>query len=187
MARLSLSLSRSVLLCRGCCDIILLLQLFSLCKYALCTSLSHTCTQPFPIQTLFFLFYIGSSCMIYGLGFCWRVWCAISGIIKLSINDSCSHSNTCVTQQAAVSDVVHISYVLCPYGSVLPVFLYEISYSLFSIQDLLHSHILETNTLYRHLIYQSLFLILCVLSPYLLHKQHTLQARNNTHTHTHKR
>lgn len=33
----------------------------------------------------------------------------------------CSQTNTCVTQWAAVSDVVHISYVSCPCGSVLTV------------------------------------------------------------------
>lgn len=51
-------------------------------------------------------------------GGCWRVWCAISRIIKLSINDFCSQTNTCVAQWAAVSGVVHISYVLCPYRAV---------------------------------------------------------------------
>lgn len=64
------------------------------------------------------LFYTCSSCMIHELGGCWRVWCAISRIIKLSINDFCSQTNTCVAQWAAVSGVVHISYVLCPYRAV---------------------------------------------------------------------
>lgn len=56
--------------------------------------------------------------MIHELGGCWRVWCAISRIIKLSINDFCSQTNTCVAQWAAVGGVVHISYVLCPYRAV---------------------------------------------------------------------
>lgn len=89
------------------------------------------------------LFYTCSSCMIHELGGCWRVWCAISRIIKLSINDFCSQTNTCVAQWAAVSGVVHISYVLCPYRAVCTESLcaclrvcvracvYEIIYSLF--------------------------------------------------------
>lgn len=53
---------------------------------------------------------------------CWEVWCTISGIIKLTIDDFCFQTNICVKWWAAVSNV-HISYVLCPYGSVLTVFL----------------------------------------------------------------
>lgn len=81
--------------------------------------LTHTAFPFSYSHFLFLLFTAACSSMIHELGVCCRVWCAISGIIKLTINDFCSQTNTCVTQWAAVSDVVHISYVLCPYGSVL--------------------------------------------------------------------
>lgn len=101
-----------ILYCFCCC-----------CRYANMgrVHLTHASFSYSYSHFLFFPFYTACSCMIHGLRVCWGVWCAISGIIKLTINDFCSQTNTCVTQRAAVSDVVHISYVSCPHGSVLTV------------------------------------------------------------------
>lgn len=104
----------------------------------------------------FLFFFTAGYCMIHGLRGCWGVWCAISGIIKLTINDFCSQTNTCVTQWAAAS-VVHISYVSCPYGSVLTVCLCMKSFvsidvllsqpiSLSAIYVNANMHILHTQT-----------------------------------------
>lgn len=99
----------------------------------------------FPIHTVISYFsFLYCLFLTHGLGVCWGVWCAISGIIKLTINDFCSQTNTCVTQWAAVSDVVHISYVLCPYGSVLTVSLCMKSFTVCFCRLLSHPTSLST-------------------------------------------
>lgn len=56
----------------------------------------------------------------------------------------CSQTNTCVTQWAAVSDAVHISYISCPYGSLLNVSLCMKSFRLYFYRHSTFSpHILE--------------------------------------------
>lgn len=176
-----------------------------------CVCIAHTtffyshCPPP-----LFFCFILPVLVWYMGWGFCLRVWCAITGIIKLSINDFCSQTNTCVTQRAAVSDVVHISYVLPPYESVLTYSLGKITYRLrLYTSSTFPPHMLGciyksiyTVNMYitdsHHLIYQSFYLlvVLWVLSPVSLQHSdsHTINmpyaidkhARKHAQACTHK-
>lgn len=107
--------------------VVLILYCFCLCCHYANMGRVHFTHAAFYVVIYYFSFC--TVFMVPGLRICWGVWCAISGIIKLTINDFCSQSNTCVAQRAAVSDVVHISYVSCPYGSVLTVSLCRKSFT----------------------------------------------------------
>lgn len=92
----------------GCCNIILFVQLFSLCIHGLFASSTYSFFLFIQLFSVFSFLY----CWFFydtWSGVCWGVWCAISRIIKLTINDFCSQTNSCVTQWAAVNDAVHIS------------------------------------------------------------------------------
>lgn len=99
--------------------------------YANMGCLTHTASSYSYGHILFLPLPTACSRMIHGLRVCWGVCCAISGIIKLTINDFCSQTNTCVTQWAAASDVSYfirsVSMRIC--SRRLPA--YETVYSLF--------------------------------------------------------
>lgn len=179
---------------------VILHRFCSCCHYANTDRLhlTHAASSYSYSHFLYFPFHAACSCMIHGQRVCWGVWCAISGIIKLTINDFCSQTNTCVTQRAAVSDVVHISYVWRPYGSLLTVSLnhlqirsvhvllsHPISLTKFNVnakrhdphmKAQAHSHPRTVNMAYTHsslnpsiLFFFPFFHILCVLPPYVSH------------------
>lgn len=98
--------------------------LYSFCRYF---HYANTCCVHFTYN-LFFLHTFLFHCQFLHdsvVFFVWRVQCAISRIIKLSINDFYSQTNTLVTQWAAVRDVVHISCVLYPFGPTPCIGVYE--------------------------------------------------------------
>lgn len=62
------------------------------CVHLTCTAFSYSCGY-----FLFFFFILLVLVWYMDWGVVGGVWCAISGIIKLTINDFCSQTNTCVT------------------------------------------------------------------------------------------
>lgn len=121
-------------LCSSAGVAVLLYCFYSCFHYAHGPCTSHTCSPSLFIQSFpIFPFYIACSCMIHGLRVYRGAWCAISGIIKLTINYFCSQTNTCVTQWASVMlFIFHMFRVHADLFSLpLSLSLYQIFYSLF--------------------------------------------------------
>lgn len=121
--------------------VVFIMQTWTVC-------ISHI--RPFPIHTAisYFFHFIILLVLVWYMdwGFCWGVWCAISGIIKLTINDFFALKLTVVLHSGLQSVVLFIFHIFCVHMDLFSLSLCLWNHSQFISIDALLSHPISPST-----------------------------------------